>query len=810
MKKILFIAALIIAVFNTTTHAQSNGYTINGKVQQKKIMLEGVSVVLQKAVDSAFVKIQLTNKNGVFGFSNIPAGKYFIAIVNLGYEKFSSPVFELNKNYELPAIQLKNETKSLGNVTVSSKKPFLEMKADKMVVNVDVSPSNAGNTALEVLEKSPNVTVDRDGNISLKGKQGVTVLLDGRPTYLSGADLANLLRSMNASQLDQIEIMTNPPAKFDASGNSGVINIKTKKNKTKGFNGNVNASYGQGVYPKANGGVNFNYRNNQLNIFGSINKSYREEYQQFEVSRNILNPTTKDITAIFSQKAFMPNSRNATNTKLGIDYDFNKKTSASFNISTLDLNMEFDNNITNTIANANGNIQTVNIGRTRMSPKVTNYSNNLNLKHKFDTVGTELNFDADYISYNDKHRQQFYNSFYNSTGNLLAKPDTLMGYLPNGFNIYSAKLDFTKPLKNNSKFEMGVKYSFVESDNNIQFDSIINGNKVVDVSRTNHFIYKEEIFAAYANYNTQISKKISLQTGLRYEQTIGKGNSITNQTAFTNQYQQLFPTVYLSYEASDKHKWNMNYGKRINRPQYRDMNPFVFIIDRYTFQKGNPQLLPQFSHNIELSHVYKNMITTTLNFSTTNGVISDVVEVNDATNEVSIIKRNIAKRDQIGLAVNVYLPLNKTVTLITNANVFHNRFTGKVNNTEADLSMVGANFYSALQLKLGKGWDAEVNGFFNTKNLDGITVNGTMGAISFAASKSVLKNKGKLSLNVRDPFLLQYYRGVTKFDNVDGSLRNQWDNRQVILSFNYRFGKTFKTKNRSTGSASEEQRRIGG
>lgn len=809
MKKILFLTAFIMAVLATTTQAQSNSYSINGKVQQKDIFLEGISVVLQKAKDSAIVKMQLTDKNGAFNFSNIIAGNYFITITNLGYEKYSSSAFELNSNYELPTIVLKNETKSLGNVTVSSKKQFLEMKADKMVVNVDASPSNAGNTALEVLEKSPNVTVDRDGNISLKGKQGVTVLLDGRPTYLSGADLANLLRSMNASQLDQIEIMTNPPAKYDASGNSGVLNIKTKKTKTKGFNGSVNTSYGQGVYPKANGGVNFNYRNNQLNIFGSINKSYREEYQQFEVNRNILNPTTKDITAIFSQKAFMPNNRDAFNTKLGIDYDFNKKTSAAITVNTLDLKMEFNNNITNTISNSNGVLQTTNIGSTNMKPRITNYNTNFNLKHKFDTLGTELNFDADYITYKDKHKQQFINSFYNSTGNLIAKPDTLMGYLPNGYNIYAAKLDFTKPLKNHSKFEAGAKYSFVESDNNIQFDSIINGNKVVDVNRTNHFIYKEEIFAAYANYNTQLSKKWSLQTGIRYEQTIGKGNSITNNTAFTNKYQQLFPTVYLSYAASEKHKWNLNYGKRINRPQYRDMNPFVFIIDRYTFQKGNPELLPQFSHNVELSHVYKNTITTTLNYSSTNGVISDVVEVNDATSEVSIIKRNIAKREQVGLAVNLFLPLNKTFTLISNVNVFHNRFTGKINNTEANLSMVGANFYSALQMKLGKGWDAEVNGFFNTRNLDGITVNGTMGAVSFAASKSILNNKGKLSLNVRDPFFLQYYRGVTKFDNVDGMLRNQWDNRQVILSFNYRFGKIFKTKNRGTGSASEEQKRIG-
>lgn len=810
MKKCLHILLFLCVAATQMAFTQTTAYSIHGVIKHKDVFVEGVSVTLQNATDSSIVKMLLSDKNGAFEFSISKSGNYKIVITGVGYETYTSKVISVNNNVQLGNIELQTQSKSLGNVTVTSKKPPIEMKADKMVVNVDASPSNAGSNALEVLEKSPGVSLDKDGNISLKGKQGVTVYIDGRPSYMSGADLANMLKGMNASQLDQIEIMTNPPAKYDASGNSGIINIKTKKIKVKGFNGSVNASYGQGVYPKPNGGVNFNYRNNKLNVFGSFNYNYRKEYQQFQVNRNILNPTTKEITSIFTQSAFMPNSRDAKNSKLGVDYDFNKKTSASVSLSVLDLKMEFDNNITNKIANANGDLQTTNIGRTLMSPRVTNYSSNFNVRHKFDTLGTELNFDADYINYRDKHKQQFYNSFYNSTGTLINKPDTLYGSLPTGYTIYAAKADFSKPLNKDTKLDIGAKFSYVESDNNIQFDSIINNNRTVDITRTNHFIYKEQIVAAYANLNTKISKKISMQAGLRYEQTIGKGNSITNKTTFTNNYQQLFPTLYLSYDASENHKFNINYGRRIERPRYRDMNPFLFIIDRYTFQRGNPELLPQFSHNIELSHVYKNVLTTTLNYSTTNGVISEVVEINDATNEASLIRRNIAKREQIGLAVNLYLPLNKTFTVITNANVYHNRFTGKVNNTEADLSIIAGNFYAALQMKLNKGWDAEVNGFYNTKNVDGISTSRDMGAISFAVSKSVLNNKGKVSLNLRDPFLLQYYNGYTKFDNIDASIKNRWDNRQVILSFNYRFGKTFKTNKRSKGSASEEQSRIGG
>ncbi len=812
MKRYFTLLILLITTTIVSAYAQQSG-TLTGTLTGSGRTIESASVTLLRQKDSSLVKAAVSDKNGIFSFENIAFGNYLLSVSSVGYERFYSNTIILsanNSSLNLGALSLKALDNSLGEVTVTSKKPFLEMKADKMVVNVDASPSNAGNTALEVLEKSPGVAVDRDGNISLKGKQGVIVLLDGRQTFMSSEDLANMLRGMNANQLDQIEIMTNPPARFDASGNSGVINIRTKKIKTKGFNGNVNTSYAQGVYPKASVGTNLNYRINKLNLFGNYNYSYREAFQQFSILRNFINPSTKNITGTFDQRAYMPDSRNSHSGKLGLDYTFSKRTSAALTLNGFGTKMEFNNNSISKLTDAVGSLQSTIYGGTNMTPNVTNYSGNLNFRHQFDSVGRELSFDADYIQYKDKHRQRFINSIYDANNNLVGKADSLVGYLPSGFDVYAGKLDYAQPLKNKGRFEAGAKVSFVNSDNNIRFDSIINGNRVPDLTRSNYFIYKENVYAAYVNLNTPLSTKLSMQAGLRYEYTDARGDQVTSNIQFKNTYGQLFPTLYLSYNLNEKHMLGANFGRRIMRPQYRNLNPFVFIVDRYTYQKGNPNLQPQFSNNIELTHTYAGALTTTLNYSHTSGVISEVIEQNETTKETFLIRKNIATRKQYGIAFNFYKPVTKWLTVSVNANLFNNQFKGIVNDSLIDISVNSGNFSGALQSKLGKGWDAEINGFYNTKGVDGVMIYKGMGMFTVAVSKSVMNNKGRISLNYRDPFKIQRFNGTAKYATVDATINSRWENSILNLSFNYRFGKSFKTNKRSTGSATEEQSRIGG
>jgi outer membrane receptor protein involved in Fe transport len=804
-----YLFSFLLVVLSLQSQAQSG--TANGTIQSGNKAVESAVVTLVRQKDSSLVKTAVTDKEGKFSFEQIKNGAYIVSVTSIGYERYYTQPFVISAGNTVQSfgiISLIAVSKSLQEVTVSSRKPILEMKADKMVLNVDASPANAGSTALEVLEKAPGVVVDKDGNISLKGKQGVTVLIDGRPTYLSNEDLTNMLKGMTAAQLDQIEVMTNPPARFDASGNGGVINIRTKKNKTKGFNGNVNLNYGQGVYPKVGTGANLNYRVNKLNVFGSLNYNYRKAFQQFSIIRNFINPSTKAKTASFDQRAFMPDTRDIYSGKLGIDYSFSSKTSAAFTTNLFTTDMTYDNRSTSMLYDATANLQSTTYGNTFMTPNVTNTSSNLNFRHQFDSTGRELNFDADYVTYKDKHHQRFVNAVYDQNGILTGKPDSLKGYLPTGFKVYAAKLDYTHPFSANTKLEFGGKISYVDSDNDIRFDSVINGQSIPDPTRTNHFIYREHIYAGYVNFNTPLSKKISVQSGLRYEYTNAEGNQLTTSTKFRNTYGQFFPTVYLSYQMNDQNQFGLNFGRRITRPQYRNLNPFVFIIDKYTFQKGNPSLQPMFTNNIELSHTFKRALTTTLNYSATDGVISEVIEQNEATKETFLIRKNIAKQRQFGIAFNLYLPVNNWLTLISNINLFNNKFKGQVNDTLIELSTNTANMYGAVQTKLGKGWDAEVNGFYNTPGVDGVMLYRGMGVLNFAVSKTVLKNQGKITFNYRDPFKLQRFKGTSNYSTVDATINSRWENSILNITFNYRFGKNFKTNKRSSGSSAEEQSRI--
>ncbi|MDP9229198.1 MAG: TonB-dependent receptor, partial [Bacteroidota bacterium] len=284
MKKIFTLTFFLIIITITNLFSQNKIGKISGLINDgNQKAINGVTVSLLKAKDSSVLKFTATNKNGEYDFQNIAEGKYVILLTSVGYDKLYNSPFEIsvsNPTITLQPLQMKEKAKGLGGVTVTSTKPFIETKIDKTVVNVDASPTSAGATALEILEKSPGVTVDNDGNISLRGKQGVIVMMDGKQTFLSSTDLANLLKNMPASALDQIEIMTNPSSKYDASGNSGIINIKTKKGKNAGFNGSVMVGITSSIYkpenktsfiPKSQNSINFNWRKKKINFFGNYN-----------------------------------------------------------------------------------------------------------------------------------------------------------------------------------------------------------------------------------------------------------------------------------------------------------------------------------------------------------------------------------------------------------------------------------------------------------------------------------------------------------------------------------------------------------
>ncbi|HMP86906.1 MAG TPA: TonB-dependent receptor, partial [Lacibacter sp.] len=326
MKHLFFLFALLLAATANRVMAQqplSVRGTATGSESQP---LAGATITLFRLTDSSFHKAAITDQQGSFHLEPVPPGRYYLQVSAIGWEPLQSPAFELRQSsLVLDPLRLRPQATSLKEVVVTGKKPLFEQKPDKLVVNVDASPTNAGATALEVLEKSPGISVDKDGNISLKGKAGVQVFIDGKPTYLSGNDLVNYLRNLSGAQLEQIEIMTNPPARYDAAGNSGIINIRTRKTKQRGYQVSFTGGYTQGFYARNNQNLVFNYRKNRLNLFGNLSRNERNSFQQLDIQRKFMEPNSKQVLTHFDQVSRMQQWNASNNLKLGADWSLSPK-----------------------------------------------------------------------------------------------------------------------------------------------------------------------------------------------------------------------------------------------------------------------------------------------------------------------------------------------------------------------------------------------------------------------------------------------------------------------------------------------------
>jgi len=806
---------VVFLFFSKLLIAQAQG-SISGTVADggDQKIIDAATVSLFKGKDSVLYKISLTDKTGNFLFEQVPFGKYYILATSTGHLQTSSPMLEINNSSIVSAgiLQLTNNIKTLKEVTVAAKKPFIERKIDRTVINVDAAITNAGTTAMEVLEKSPGVTVDKDGNISLKGKQGVMIMMDGKPSYLSGQELANLLKNMPSSAIDQIEIMTNPSAKYDAAGNSGIINIKTKKNKLKGLNGNLSTSIIQGRFAKTNNSVNLNYRAGKVNFFGNYNYSFWHGYEDLYILRNFRNTVTKNLETIFDQHSNGQRRSQEHNIKMGMDFYANKKTTAGIVFSGF-INPSRNTGINTTfLEDANRVVDSIVIAGNSEKGKSNNLSVNFNLHHSFDTTGKEFTVDLDYLTYYQTKNQFFENSYLNPDYSERKPEGQLRGTLPATVNIYSAKTDFTFPLKKTAKIEAGLKSSYVTTDNDALYQNNTTGGYVTDEGKTNHFIYKENINAGYINYNRQI-KKWGLQAGLRAENTNAQGHQVGNSTrpdsSFTKNYVNLFPTVYVSYEANKKNTFSINYGRRVDRPAYQDLNPFYYFLDEYTYQVGNTLLQPQFTDNIELSHTYNGLLTTTINYSKTNNVFTEVLKQITTERKTFLTKENIASRTNMGLAVSAYFPVTKLLTTNIYSNVVHDTYKGALDGGYLDVN--GMIFFANIsnQLKFKKGWSAEASGFYRSKGIEGQIIMNPMWRLDAGLQKEILKTKGTLKLGIRDIFASQNFSGNVKYKDIDVFVKSLHDTRRASLTFTYRFGKPLQNQQRRrTGGASDEQNRV--
>jgi iron complex outermembrane receptor protein len=803
--------------------AAQNSPRITGSVNdQQGKALSSATISLLKSTDSSLVKLAVSNKSGQYEFAGIKQGSYLLSATSVGFGKSFSNTFELkDADVSIPAFSLRETSRDLGGVTVQAKRPFVETKLDKTIVNVDASPGNAGSSALDVLEKSPGVMVNNDGAISIRGKQGVIVMMDGKPTYLSAGDLANMLRNMPASALDQVEIMTNPSSKYDASGNSGIINIRTKKGRNTGMNGSITLGAGASIYrldgntylmPRSQNSFNFNYRKNKFNFFGNYNPNLFRGRNTMNMRSKLIDAQDGQLKGYSEQETRFTFGNENHTLKLGADWSPNKKD--VFGVVASGFSM-FGRPTPNTVADLmdlNHQLETRLVSNIRNEGRFKNFTGNLNWRHSFDSTGRELTADLDYVRYDNQADMWLNTDIYN---NRLQKvgSSALQGFIPTNISIYSFKTDYTKPFRN-GRMEAGVKSSFVRNDNLVDYELYSGGGWVKDVTRSNHFIYEENINAAYVNVNQKIDKW-TLQAGLRVENLNAHGDQITSKTSFTRDTTNLFPTAFISYAASQKHTFTLSYGKRINRPNYQDMNPFMLFLDTLSFRQGNIYLRPQYSHNFEMSHSFKGKYITTLAYNNTDDVISQIIRpVEGSGGKIRFMTPdNVAKLRNVSLSVTAPVTVAKWWNMNFSGNVFNNHYEGVYDTIAIDLSYTSFFLNLTNSFTLGKGFTMELSGFYRSKNIDQLSQIEPMYQMTVAAQKQVLKGKGTVRLNFRDPFAWQQFEGTNKYGYVDSWFRSRPDIRSLIATFTYRFGSNGQqapSRRRTQGSSQDEQNRVGG
>ncbi|HEY4150428.1 MAG TPA: TonB-dependent receptor [Chitinophagaceae bacterium] len=788
--------------------------------------LEAATVQLLKAEKKALVKAVVTNKEGVYEITQLAAGKYIVSVTAVGFTATSSTATEISSSkttIAVPVIRLTATSTELKAVTVIAQKPLIEQKMDRTIINVDAAPTNAGATAMEVLEKSPGVTVNNDGVISLKGKQGVIVMMDGKPTYLSPADLANVLKNLPASAIEQIEIMTNPSSKYDASGNSGIINIKTKKSKTDGFNGSITGGGTVGMYRRdnkwlypvrQNTSVNLNYHKGKVNLFGSANYNHNEGKSDLVLTRNFFDKTGA-LNAVSNGVTKFNFGNNNYTLKTGIDYYADKKNVFGVVFTGFAFFGHPTPNSTQTLSNPDGSVQSVLQTLTQNKLIFHNYSANANYKHSFDSAGRELTVDLDYIGYNNTSKTLLATDVFDAN-NAPAGNLTLRGNAPGIINIYSAKADYTHPFKKDLGLDAGIKISYVSNNNQVVYDRDNGMGTWVPDDRSNQFLYDENINAAYVNMNKKWDKW-SVQAGLRVENTNAKGRQVTTDSSFTRSYTDLFPTLFLNYEANKNNTFTFSYGRRIDRPNYQDLNPFLWFLDSLSYRQGNPYLLPQYSNNFELRHTLKGGLSTSINYTITDDVMSEIVKQNTDTRISYLTTDNVARFRNVGIAVNAPVKLTGWWKANVFVNVFNNQYTGSYfnsftgKNDPLDVAYTSFNINISNSFTFKKGWSGELSGFYNAKGVDELSISEPYYSMSLGAQKTLLKGKGTLRINLRDPFQWQEYKASTVYSDIDLHIYNRWNNRSLTVSLSYRFGKSTvpPVRKRSNG-ASDEQNRVGG
>jgi ferric enterobactin receptor len=769
---------------------------------------EFATITLHRAADSVVVKTEFSDQQGAFQLEAPAGASYRLSVAQVGCGRYWSAPFTLPQGgLTLPAIALvASQATALKEVSVTARKPLFEHQADRTVVHVADSPLAAGATTLDVLGRSPGITLDATNNLALRGRQGLLVVIDGKRTPLAGAELAEYLRALPAEQLQSLELITNPPASFDAQGGAGVIAINLKKDQRLGTNGSVNASYGYSERGKFTAGLALNHRHKNLNIYGNYAYTDRRYFVRLDFDRQFAATPQLPAAGTVQANDQLSHLRSHAG-KAGLDLTLSKRT--LLGLSVTGLASQVDNTIANQtqVLDAAGTPTSRYRALTAQDISRPSGSANLNLRHAFADSATArtITADADYARYH-LTRLLDLNTYFDA-----GQPNTLLtGDQRSTLNIGAAKVDYSQPLPHRTRLEAGAKVTQVVSDNDVVFIGTVGGVSQPRPDISSQFSYHENVNAAYASLRGAAAKT-TWQAGLRAEQT----NTLAEQAGTTlreQHYLQLFPSALVQRTLNARHALALSAARRIDRPDYTQVNPLRTYLDATSYRAGNPNLVAKTSYNFELTHTYRQKFSTALAYTRTTLPIVNVVQPAPDGGRL-VVNQNVNLSTQNFYTLTLTAPLNLTKwwTLYANALLYYNHFAGTLNGTDLNRGQLACNLTANSSFTLPGGWLAELNGLYESREVYGFQRIQPRGQVAAGLQKSLWNKQGTFRVSVADIFYTTPIRATSTYVNFTETFYSRLDTRIVTAALTYRFGnsKVAAARRRAAG-AEEELRRAAG
>ncbi len=781
---------------------------VKGKLlAEESSPLSYANIVLYQLADSVISKVEVSDDQGQFAFHSVPDGSYYLEASFMGYEDLVINDIELSDGQEkdLGNQRLSTESLDLETAVVSAQRSLVEIKPDRMVFNVQGTINSSGENAIELLRKAPGVLVDNNNNISVLSRSGVLVYVDGKRLPLGGEDLSNYLQNLTAEQIDRIDIITNPGAKYEAEGNAGIIDIRLKKDENFGANGSVSGNYSQGTYARGNLNASGNYRNQSFNVFGNAGMYDQTGFfnMKFNSLQNGLN-----LIQNFRNK----NIADGINFRLGTDWFVGKNHTIGFLVSNRNYNGINRSTDRISIAPSSAALQIDSLLSASNFGENNRDQNTYNINYTFNKDHQTLNVDLDYGRFRNTSERFQPNEYYDASGTTLLSSRTNTFDTPQDIDIYTAKIDYETKL-GDLKLGMGGKLSKVSTDNTFLFYDLVDQIELLNNYRSNHFVYDESVYAGYLSLNGQLTDKLSFTTGLRAEQTDATGDlqaflEELQEPPVEFKYLQWFPSAGLTYQVTAKHVLALNYSRRINRPDYNVLNPFNNKQSELSFEKGNPFLQPEIVNNIELGYTLAYRYNFKLAYSYTTDQITRLIAPSEEDPRASFITwENLATQKVYSANVSAPVQMTKWWNAYMNLNgSYINNQADYGGEATVDVQVWNYNIYQQHTFDLFKGLKGEVSGWFAGPGVwGGVFRYDVQWSLNLGLQKKFLDEKLNIKLSLQDIFYESGWSGVSEFNGLISAGAGRWDSRRVALSASYNFGNQ-KVKSRKRKSGLEEER----